>query len=431
MVNSHEIPLVSYHTRFLIFCITVSLASATLSADDKSVIRSILDSNNLHSIQVDDVATFENNRATRLNLAGRNLTVLPEKIGQLTELKLLIIDNNYLTRLPDSIQQLTKLTGLFAYSNDIGSIPGGIGKLTNLTELNLNDNKIAALPNAMGELSSLKSLYLDDNILSNIPEALGKLTQLEILSASKNIIATLPVSLSQMTGLRTLLLEQNRIARLPSQIDELTKLLELNLNKNRLYFLPDDLNGLSQLKRCMLSNNGLTELPESFGTLTSLEKLWLNNNELADLPESIADLDISYQRTPSDQKEYWLDVSVNRICNTTSKVTRWLDVHDPDWTNTQDCSQPVRRRRIADLNAGIHIVSHEPHILEVHYRLSAAGQVRVSAFRPHGAVVAVARALHSSPGSYSLKVPQASGAKAITYVKVSLPGNEIITRLVP
>ena len=49
------------------------------------------------------------NRASELDLSFKNLTELPESIGQLTQLRVLYLFGNQLTRLPESIGQLTQL----------------------------------------------------------------------------------------------------------------------------------------------------------------------------------------------------------------------------------------------------------------------------------------------------------------------------------
>src|SRR3972149_6770781 len=72
---------------------------------------------------------------TDLNESGNQLTSLPDSIGQLTNLRLVYVDNNQLTSLPDSIGQLTNLQKLFVDNNQLTSLPDSIGQLTNLQVL--------------------------------------------------------------------------------------------------------------------------------------------------------------------------------------------------------------------------------------------------------------------------------------------------------
>ncbi|MEL6438100.1 MAG: leucine-rich repeat domain-containing protein [Cyanobacteria bacterium J06621_8] len=81
-----------------------------------------------------------------LDLAGMELSELPEAIGQLTNLSLLDFGENSLSSLPPEIGQLTNLTELYLYDNSLSSLPPEIGQLTNLTELYLYDNSLEIPP---------------------------------------------------------------------------------------------------------------------------------------------------------------------------------------------------------------------------------------------------------------------------------------------
>ena len=77
---------------------------------------------------------------------------IPETIGNLSKLKVLVLSGNKFT----------------------GSIPKSIGKLNNLERLFLNYNQFSGeIPAEIGELDSLKALWLNDNQLSGqVPETL-------------------------------------------------------------------------------------------------------------------------------------------------------------------------------------------------------------------------------------------------------------------
>jgi Leucine-rich repeat (LRR) protein len=82
------------------------------------------------------------NQATRLDLSYENLTVLPEYIGQLTQLQYLNLSQNRLTQLPESL-----------------------GQLIQLQYLNLSYNHLTELPASLRNLKSLKKLYLHKTLL--------------------------------------------------------------------------------------------------------------------------------------------------------------------------------------------------------------------------------------------------------------------------
>ena len=66
-----------------------------------------------------------------------------------------------------------------------------IGLLTQLTRLDLNNNKIKRLPIEFGELGMLDQLNLDANKLQGFPPGFHRLTSLRELKASNNKIRTL------------------------------------------------------------------------------------------------------------------------------------------------------------------------------------------------------------------------------------------------
>lgn len=91
------------------------------------------------------------NGSTELDLANKELTQLPEFIGQLALLKQLDISGNKLVALPEAI-----------------------GQLTQLRWLNLSDNRLTTLPDSMRNLRSLEQLFLHGNHALGLPaEVLG------------------------------------------------------------------------------------------------------------------------------------------------------------------------------------------------------------------------------------------------------------------
>jgi Leucine-rich repeat (LRR) protein len=98
------------------------------------------------------------------------LTVLPNSIGQLTQLKNLDIYDNKLTVLPNSIGQLTQLQILNISNNQLTSLPESIGQLTQLEELYttrifLLDKYCKILNNFINSLKNFNSHYKDNKLL--------------------------------------------------------------------------------------------------------------------------------------------------------------------------------------------------------------------------------------------------------------------------
>ena len=96
------------------------------------------------------------------------------------------LGDNKLTILPDTIGNLSQLKLLWLYNNKLNTLPDTIGNLSQLKELYLGDNNLTTLPDTIGNLSQLNILYLDNNNLTTLPDTIGNLSQLTYLSLYNN-----------------------------------------------------------------------------------------------------------------------------------------------------------------------------------------------------------------------------------------------------
>lgn len=125
------------------------------------------------------IAEAKRSKAHYLNLSDLGLTSLPAEIGDLTEIRTLILRNNALRELPASM-----------------------GKLTQLEWLDLGHNSLTALPTFVCQLSQLQYLILEYNQLRKVPGEIGQLLQLECLFLNSNRIEELPIAFGQLARLQ-------------------------------------------------------------------------------------------------------------------------------------------------------------------------------------------------------------------------------------
>ena len=115
---------------------------------------------------------------------------LPPKLGDLTNLSWLYLDQNHLTdSIPFELGSLAQLQYLKLGGNQLtGSIPAELGNLAQLRYLNLGGNLLTGpIPPELGNLTQLLQLDLYVNPLSGgIPPELGNLTQLQNLGLGWN-----------------------------------------------------------------------------------------------------------------------------------------------------------------------------------------------------------------------------------------------------
>ncbi|MGA7178512.1 MAG: leucine-rich repeat domain-containing protein [Thiobacillaceae bacterium] len=215
------------------------------------------------------------------------LDIVPEAIGQLTQLQTLDVSGNQLTALPEAIGQLTQLQTLDVSGNQLTALPATIGQLTQLQTLYVSGNRLTALPATIGQLTQLQTLDVSGNQLTALPEAIGQLTQLQTLYVLGNRLTALPATIGQLTQLESLDVSRNQLTALPATIGQLTQLQKLDVSENQLTALPEAIGQLTQLQKLYVARNQLTALPENMGLLVSLLELDLAKNRLKDLPESI------------------------------------------------------------------------------------------------------------------------------------------------
>jgi internalin A len=154
----------------------------------------------------------------KLNLGGKHLTSLPNKIGQLKNLKELKLHDNNLTYVPAEIGQLKNLTVVYLRNNNLTSVPAEIGQLKDLKVLSLGGNNLTSLPAEIGQMKGLTGLDLSGNNLTSLPAGIGQSKNLTVLYLDGNNLTSLPIEIGQLKKLEALYLHGNDELGIPPEV---------------------------------------------------------------------------------------------------------------------------------------------------------------------------------------------------------------------
>jgi Leucine-rich repeat (LRR) protein len=111
-------------------------------------------------------------------------------------------------------------------------LPENIGDLTNLTSLDIGYCDVERIPESIGNLRNLEFLYLNDNNLTSLPESIGNLTNLKKLNLYMNDLTSLPETIGNLNNLRNLNLCFNtRLRQLPYSIERLPNLRKIEISE--------------------------------------------------------------------------------------------------------------------------------------------------------------------------------------------------------
>jgi len=118
----------------------------------------------------------------KLDLSGSKLTVIPEWLGEMNQLKVLNIGEQcHRNRvfLPDSLQNLVELQSLGLRRVGLSVLPEWIESLIALQSLQLYGNDLKQIPDWVRNLRFLNDIELAGNPLHEVPQVLCKMPTLE------------------------------------------------------------------------------------------------------------------------------------------------------------------------------------------------------------------------------------------------------------
>jgi leucine-rich repeat protein SHOC2 len=267
-------------------------------------------------------------QATKLDRSSCKLRILPQSIGELTDLTQLDLSYNYIEILPDSIGNLSKLTNFNLKSNRLTKLPESIGNLTNLKVFNIHRNPLIELPESIGNLTKITQLRpckgsAASSDLQRLPESIGKLTNLTQLALQGCQLTELPESIGNLTKLSQLYLNYNRLTALPESIAKLQNLTKLNLDGNPLSDL-SILNSLPKLKEVTFLAYNLDR--RYWTKFSEWKSIWITDEECIDVRRAIVE-----------------HLGIDRIFNDLAKIST------PFMLNFMGCLPPEALTKIGKL----------------------------------------------------------------------------------
>ena len=279
----------------------------------KSIPKGLLLMNNLIQLVLNNNA-LENNYSTisalksieYLSLKNNKVTIINDALSQLSNLKSLNLEENFLTN--SSIQNLSQLKNLEWLSlekNELTSIPSEIQNLKNLLHLNLGRNKISNGFTHLNSLIKLQQLWLNNNYIEgNFPFSPSDFPNLMFLSITSNALSgKLPSKLSQITDI-----SNNRYT-----LNEIRNYITENPNQTEFIYSPQRYD-VEKTITTPLGNNAL--LSQSLNIGEGYQISWLKNLDNP-LPATTESLNINNVKeedyTKYTAEAYYIDTTEENV----------------------------------------------------------------------------------------------------------------------
>ena len=142
--------------------------------------------------------TISDGRVTGLIISTIYIHKIPQRIGELSELKSITIVGTQLKELPIEVGDLDKLEKLSLYDNELTQIPKEIGQLKSIVSLHLQDNELNELPAEIGQMSKLLRIEVQNNNLNELPVELANIPNLLMLNIKNNPLTGIPQVICEM-----------------------------------------------------------------------------------------------------------------------------------------------------------------------------------------------------------------------------------------
>lgn len=283
---------------------------------------------NTISKQIKSQAFIWHESVTVIDLSGRNIAALDNKVMLPANLVHLNLSHNKLCEVSKIILVLEKLVILnLSYNtieyfddcpefcNTLELLDMSYNKLAgppywiwsqappHLTQLNLSNNTNITKSFVNGyfeELLQYNTLVTEVNIqnctlgkfnelLGTFPKAKSLCLGVEDYTATANSLIEVPCcGLDKCCDLRSLKVCNTHIYTISPRIEMYKNLVEINLAQNDLNGLPNEFCNLENLEICTLSFNNILYLPDDIYKMHKLCRLYLDSNKICMLPDTLS-----------------------------------------------------------------------------------------------------------------------------------------------
>ncbi|XP_032074858.1 leucine-rich repeat-containing protein 40 [Thamnophis elegans] len=252
----------------------------------------------------------------RLDLSNNDISNLPCKLGNLSQLKFLALEGNPLRAfrrdiLQKGTQEILKYLRSKIQDDEISNPNGefpmtamtlpsqskiNMHAITALKTLDYSEKQAVVIPdevlNAVGD-NAVSNVNFSKNNLTEIPARIVELKEsVSDINFSFNKLPSVSLELCMLHRLTHLDLRNNILTSLPDEMEALAKLRTINLAFNRFKIFPKVLYRILTLEAILLGNNQIGSLdPQQLQKMEKLSTLDLQNNDLLQIPPELGNCD--------------------------------------------------------------------------------------------------------------------------------------------
>ena len=209
-----------FYLPLLVIFLVFTVSSRTWE-DDSLIVRQILDTNELYSIPVDSVIGKKDStgRVLTMGFGQPSFHILPAVIKNLDKLYAFGIDGTNIKTIPPEIGELKNLKILIITGNkELPSIPPEIGNLDSLLTLDISNNEITAIPPEIGNCKKIYAFEFIANKITRIPDEICDMVSLKRIDANSNLINYVPEDIGNMPVIHGIDLEWNKLKHVPNSL---------------------------------------------------------------------------------------------------------------------------------------------------------------------------------------------------------------------